>query len=87
MKDFTSALRPAQPDGATTLAQERARSSIPVRELTDHIFTPEFLECQARITAILEQDPLFSKTTQANLSRPDRYHLGLARAKKLQRLA
>ncbi|KAH8811029.1 acyl-CoA dehydrogenase/oxidase C-terminal [Xylogone sp. PMI_703] len=85
--DFTSALKPAQPDGATTIALERAKSSLPVKELTNHLFTPEFLERQAHIASILEKDPLFSKTTQANLSRPDRYHLGLARAKKLQRLA
>jgi acyl-CoA oxidase len=85
--DFTSSLKPAHPDGATTLSQERSRSSIPVRELTNHLFTTEFLERQTRITAVLEKDPLFSKTTQTNLSRPDRYHLGLARAKKLQRLA
>ena len=40
--------------------------------------TPEFLERQARILSILEKDKLFSKTAQANLSRPDRYKLGLA---------
>lgn len=87
MMDFTSALKPAQPDGATTLAQDRAKSQIPVQELTNHIFTPEFLERQARIVRILEKDPLFSKTTQDNLSRPDRFRLGVARAKKLKRLA
>lgn len=87
MADFTASLKPAQPDGATTLSLERSKSSVPTRELTKHLFTSEYLERQARITAILEKDALFSKKTQANLSRPDRYHLGLARAKKLQRLA
>jgi acyl-CoA oxidase len=87
MTDFTSTLKPAQPDGVAVLARERSGSSIAVSELTRHIFTPQFLERQARVLALLEHDPLFSKTNQANLSRPDRYQLGLARAKKLQRLA
>lgn len=36
---------------------------------------------------ILERDPLFRKEKQMNLSRPERYHLGLARAKALRRLS
>jgi acyl-CoA oxidase len=79
-------LKPAAPDGATILAYERSRSNINVEELSKHLLTPTFLERQTRILAILQKDKLFSKTTQANLSRPDRYKLGLARGKRLRQL-
>lgn len=86
MPDFTDHLKPAF-DGAEIIAAERARSGIDVQELSKHLLSRDgFLERQARIVAILEKEPLFSKKQQLNLSRPDRYHLGLARAKALRRL-
>jgi len=86
MPDFTDNLKPAY-DGAAIIAAERARSSIDVDELSRHLLSRNgFLERQARIVTILEKEPLFSKQQQLNMSRPDRYHLGLARAKALRRL-
>ncbi|ODH38741.1 hypothetical protein ACO22_02214 [Paracoccidioides brasiliensis] len=82
--DFSAALKPAAPDGATILANERARSSIPVHELSQHLLTSEYLEQQNRVLNVLESDPLFKKTNQANLSRPDRYLLALARSKRIR---
>ena len=87
MPDFTDNLKPLY-DGQATLAAERSRSVINVEELSGHLLTRNgFLERQKRITKILESEKLFSKKQQMNLSRPERYHLGLARAKKLRRLA
>jgi hypothetical protein len=43
MADFTASLKPAHPDGATVIAQERQRSSIPVDELSQHLLTQGFL--------------------------------------------
>jgi acyl-CoA oxidase len=72
MPDFTDNLQPAEPSGPTILAKEREQSDVPVKELSDHLLSGNgFLERQAR---------------QQNLSRPERYHLGLARGKKLRRL-
>lgn len=86
MPDFTDNLKPAH-DGATIIEAERARSRIDVDELSEHLLSRDgFLERQARIVTILDKEPLFSKKQQLNLSRPDRYHLGLARAKALRRL-
>lgn len=88
MPDFTDNLSPAEPSGPSILAKERGQSDVPVEELSKHLLSSNgFLERQARILPILENDHLFSKTKQMNLSRPERYHLGLARAKKLRRLA
>jgi acyl-CoA oxidase len=86
MVEFPDNLVP-QYDGAAILAKERGRSSIPVQDLSKHLLSRDgFLERQERIVRILEKELLFSKKQQLNLSRPDRYHLGLARAKALRRL-
>lgn len=86
-EDFTAKLKPAGPGGAAIIAQERTRSTIPVDELSKYLLGQDFLERQQRMLSILMKDKLFSKTTQMNLSRPERYMLGLARAKALRRLA
>jgi acyl-CoA oxidase len=86
MPDFTDKLKPSY-DGGAILKEEREKSSISVDELSKHLLSrDDFLERQKRIVPILERAPLFSKKQQLNLSRPERYHLGLARAKALRRL-
>ncbi|KAF2102118.1 acyl-CoA oxidase [Rhizodiscina lignyota] len=86
MPDFTDNLKPLY-DGVQTLVDERARSKINVEELAKHLLSrDDFYERQKRVTKILEGEPLFSKKQNLNLSRPDRYHVGLARAKALRRL-
>ena len=87
MSDFTDNLKPASPSGPDILALERSQSDVPVEELSKHLFPDNFLSRQQRILLVLEQDSLFTKIKQQNLSRPERYQLGLARAKKLRRLA
>ncbi|OKP12774.1 Peroxisomal acyl-coenzyme A oxidase 1 [Penicillium subrubescens] len=87
MRDFTDHLRPSQPDGSTTLARERAQSSVNVEELGQHLLSSDgFLERQARVLSILQREPVLSKDKQQNLSRPDRFKLALARGKLLRRL-
>lgn len=88
MKDFADKLKPASPTGPEILRLERGQSNVPIEELANHLLSRnDFLKKQAAVLPILEKEPLFSKARQQNLSRPDRYHLGLARAKKLRRLA
>lgn len=88
MPDFTDNLKPAGPGGPAILSKERSQSDVPVQELAQHLFPRDgFLGRQERILRILEKEPLFNKSKQMNLSRPERYRLGLARAKKLRRLA
>ncbi|OQD89950.1 hypothetical protein PENANT_c002G11048 [Penicillium antarcticum] len=88
MPDFTDKLRPSQPDGPSTLAKEREQSNISTEELGKHLLSSDgFLERQARILPILQQEEILSKTKQQNLSRPERFKLGLVRAKLLRRLS
>ncbi|KAF9888477.1 hypothetical protein FE257_008584 [Aspergillus nanangensis] len=87
MRDFTDNLRPSQP-GDQILAQERAQSNLPVDDLAQHLLGYNgFLERQARVLPIVQQQSLFDKSHQQNLSRPDAFKQGLARAKLLRRLA
>ncbi|KAG0650551.1 Peroxisomal acyl-coenzyme A oxidase 1 [Hyphodiscus hymeniophilus] len=89
MVDFTDSLLPGPgSDGAEILKRERGQSTIRVKELSKHLFSHNgFLERQQRVLSIIEAEPLCSKTNQMNLSRPDRFHLGLARAKLTKRLS
>ncbi|KJX95356.1 acyl-CoA oxidase like protein [Zymoseptoria brevis] len=88
MPDFSDNLKPASPTGPEILSQEREHSNVPVDELAQHLLSRnDFLKRQERIIPILEKERVFSKAKQQNLSRPDRYQLGLARAKQLRRLA
>ena len=86
MADFTDHLKPAH-DGTATLQAERNGSGIHVDELANHLLSRDgFLERQQKVLNVLSQDKLFDKDQQLNLSRPERYHLGLARAKAIQRI-
>jgi hypothetical protein len=69
MPDFTEKLQPASPTGPDTLSFERNRSDVPIDELSQHLLSRnDFLQRQARILPILQEDPLFNKLKQANLS-------------------
>lgn len=86
MPDFTDKLKPRY-DGTATLQAERDASSINVDELTQHLLSRDgFLERQQKVMDVLKKDPLFNKDQTLNISRPDRYKLGLARAKTLVRM-
>lgn len=88
MTDFTPELKPAEPQGPNVLAAERAGSSVNIDQLANHLlYRGDFLKRQKKILSVLEKRPYFSKKNQLNLARPDRYHLGLARAKELRRLS
>ncbi|KAH7389471.1 hypothetical protein DE146DRAFT_163900 [Phaeosphaeria sp. MPI-PUGE-AT-0046c] len=86
MPDFTDQLKPAH-DGTATLQAERDGSAINTTELARHLLARDgFLERQAKVLKVLSKEKLFKKDQQLNLSRPERYHLGLARAKAIQRI-
>lgn len=88
MSDFSGELKPADPQGPVVLSKERNRSSIDVERLAHHLLhRGGFLERQRKILSIISNRALFSKKNQLNISRPERYHLGLARSKELRRLS
>jgi acyl-CoA oxidase len=85
--DWSRDLKPGPgTDGAEILKYERQRSSINVNALSEHLFGRTYLERVQRITGILQREKIFSKANQQNLSRPDRYKLGLARGKRMRQL-
>lgn len=87
MPDFTDHLKPAH-DGTATLQTERDNSAIDVPQLAEHLLDRDgFLERQEKVLKVLRSEKLFNKDQQLNLSRPERYHLGLARAKAIKRLS
>jgi len=86
-QDFTTALRPhPDADGAIILQRERQQSPVNAERLSKHLFGSQYLQRQQRILDIVGHEKIFSKATQANLSRPDRYKLGLARGKRMRQL-
>lgn len=86
MPDFTDSLEPRH-SGTATLQAERDGSAINADELAKHLLSRDgFLERQEKVIKILSKEKLFHKDQQMNLSRPERYHLGLARAKAIQRI-
>ncbi|KAL4945271.1 hypothetical protein BDV06DRAFT_231432 [Aspergillus oleicola] len=88
MPEFTDNLRPGEPSGPSLLAHERAQSPIAVDILAHHLLSHDnFLVRQSRVLQIVASHPLLQKSQQANLSRPQRFKLALARAKILRRLA
>ncbi|KAL2867251.1 acyl-CoA dehydrogenase/oxidase [Aspergillus lucknowensis] len=88
MHDFTESLRPSQPSGPELLARERAQSNVPTEALANHLLGSDgFLSRQSKVLAVVQSEPLFNKSHQQNLSRPDRFKLALARGKLLRRLA
>ncbi|RDW83650.1 uncharacterized protein DSM5745_03976 [Aspergillus mulundensis] len=88
MPDFIDSLTLAEPSGPSLLAAERARSNISINELANHLLGHDgFLQRQSKVLPIILSEPLFKKSTQANISRPERFKLALARGKLLRRLA
>ena len=86
MSDFTDKLKPRY-NGTATLEAERNGSNIDISALAKHLLSRDgFLERQEKVLRVLEREKVFKKDQQMNLSRPERYHLGLARAKAIQRL-
>jgi acyl-CoA oxidase len=86
MPDFMSKLKPRY-DGTLTLESERHGSGIDVGELARHLLSrDDFLQRQERVLKVLRGEKIFSKEQHMNLSRPERYCLGLARAKAIQRI-
>lgn len=88
MADFSLGLRPAEPSGPVTLGRERGGSSISAQNLAQHLLSRHgFLARQQRILESILKEKLLSKATQQHMSRPERYKLGLARAKLLRRMS
>ena len=84
--DWVKALKPAT-DGAALLAKERAKSDLPVSQITTFLFGSEFLETRSKILELLEKEKVFEKSQNYYAGRIQRFENALARAKRLRLLA
>jgi len=84
---WVSKLQPSGPQGSELLEQERARSYVPVEELSDFLFTREVLDRQDKILNILTSERTFDKSQNHFDGRLERFQTALARQKRLQQLS
>lgn len=80
-------LTPSGPQGSELLEQERAQSNVPVKKLSDFLFTKEVLARQERILDILKAEKVFNKSQNYFDGREARFQTALARAKRMRQLA
>lgn len=79
-------LKPSGPQGSELLAAEREKSTIPVNQLSEFLFTKEKLQRKENILKILESEPVFDKSQNYFSGRVERFERALARAKRLQKV-
>lgn len=80
-------LTPSGPQGSELLEQERAQSNVPVKKLSEFLFTKEVLARQERVLDILKAEKVFNKSQNYFDGREARFQTALARAKRHRQLA
>jgi acyl-CoA oxidase len=79
-------LKPSGPQGHELLKQEREKSDIPVKQLSEFLYGKEQLERTNNVLKILKTEPVFDKSQNYFAGRVDRFETALARAKRLQQV-
>ena len=79
-------LTPSGPQGSELLEQERARSNVPVKKLSEFLFSKEILARQERVLNILKAEKIFDKSQNYFDGREARFQTALARAKRMRQL-
>lgn len=85
--DWVKQLKPASPQGADILVEERAKSNIDVDQLAEFLFTKKTLDQKAAIVKALSSEPVFDKSKNYFQSREDRFVAALARGKRIEQLS
>lgn len=85
--DWVKQLKPASPQGADILVEERAKSNIDVDQLAEFLFTKKTLDQKAAIVKTLSAEPVFDKSKNYFQSREDRFVGALARGKRIEQLS
>lgn len=80
-------LTPSGPQGSELLEQERAQSNVPVKKLSEFLFSKEVLARQERVLDILKTEKVFNKSLNYFDGREARFQTALARAKRMRQLA
>ncbi|KIW74762.1 hypothetical protein Z517_11532 [Fonsecaea pedrosoi CBS 271.37] len=83
---WVAALTPSEPQGSSSLAGERAKSTIDTDQIARFFYPEGYLERQERLLQILEADPAFEKTSNYYDGRTERWKKALVRAKRIAAL-
>src|SRR4051812_47647081 len=84
--DFDKELKPRY-SGEEALRAERAKSSLDVQRFSEFLLQRDYLERQARVLSVLENDPVFDKSANYFRSRLEMLTSSLARAKRVKQLS
>jgi acyl-CoA oxidase len=76
-------LAPKGPSGELFLANERAKGTFDVNELSKFMYTEEWLQRMNKVLEVMENDPAFDKTDRYYLSRKDKIANSLYKDKRL----
>ncbi|KAJ0115615.1 cyloxidase [Diaporthe amygdali] len=85
--DWVKQLKPASPQGADILVEERSKSNVNVDQLAEFLFTKKTLQQKEAIVKTLSAEPVFDKSKNYFLSREDRFQAALARGKRIEQLS
>ncbi|KAF9188387.1 hypothetical protein BGZ51_000633 [Haplosporangium sp. Z 767] len=66
-------LPPSEPQGSDLLAQERAKTTFGVHELSTFLYGEAYLERQERLLNLIENEPAFDKSDRYFLGRTERF--------------
>lgn len=76
-------LAPKGPSGDLFLANERAKGTFDVNELSKFMYTEEWLQRMNKVLEVLESEPAFDKTNRYYESRKDKVASSLWKDKRL----
>jgi acyl-CoA oxidase len=86
--EWVKQLKPAgKRQGSELLAMERAKSQLPVSNVTEFLYGAELVDMRNSILKILQSDKVFDKKDNYFLGRIQKFEVALARAKRLRQLA
>ncbi|KAF9974768.1 hypothetical protein BGZ65_008579 [Modicella reniformis] len=80
-------LPPSEPQGCDLLAEERAKTTFSVHELSTFLYGDAFLERQARLLALIEKEPAFDKSKRHFSGRSELFAAALRKDHTLIKLA
>ncbi|KAI9274257.1 acyl-CoA dehydrogenase/oxidase C-terminal [Sporodiniella umbellata] len=80
-------LAPKEPSGELFLANERAKSTFDVNELSKFMYTEKWLQKMNRVLQVLESEPAFDKKGRYYQSREDKVNTSLWKDKRIIEVA
>ncbi|KAF9429728.1 hypothetical protein BGZ94_009698 [Podila epigama] len=80
-------LPPSEPQGCDLLAQERAKTTFSVHDLSTFLYGELYLERQERLLALLENEPAFNKSERYFKGRSERFADALRKDHALVKLS